>query len=553
MASQLLDDYGNCTQVKAFKRGSMKTFQTLFADDDIDVPEEMQRCYIQANLPLMLGFGHVDTGSMVEPRYINNENGAILRFFLRGKKVRGGGLGGVESSNGYAVEGMIVNQRFGVICKYVHNPKYDAYMDHEFRVGMYAVNRLHQVLKCFVMTYTLYREAEPMVTIPSNPTDKGHVAELMHMQPSPSDPYRRILVQEYVNDAIDMETFVVNCNEIEFRMLLHQIINVLIYAYRINQFTHNDLHFGNILVQFHPFILRIDENSNAYTYPFRIRIIDYGLASYVNSEGKLQLPLGDNPLRRANNGPPGTADDILFCISWLSIIMGHPGSGRITHVAQKLAIIDELTAILVPGFQPKTDFFAYFFDNKLFKGGNNGDLTKLISRLDSQIGDMSQVIPINPWLDTLRPQRKSLANRHGNDPAFQNAFNAILKKNGETYMPDFYPPTEVELNQLEEKINSHIRLIREVTDGIAQFDCQIYRAFYRELYDLLEDIDNLYFYTIHLEELPNRLVDFQREFNRLQGILREKVSTHCRITTSTPDNEQLIIQMIVNSSRFFDV
>jgi len=162
--------------------------------------------------------------------------------------------------------------------------RYDS-LAHEAAVGFLVTNELRRIIPNFTFIYGAFLCQKPNIengeVISWCPAPKAGEKE-------PTGIYGRVghLVMENATLSISAHTFVRQCSETEFLELYLQIINALRFAHEAADFTHYDLHSGNVLVrrvQPEPLNIRYKTAEGVEMYlvtKIYARIIDYGFSHF---------------------------------------------------------------------------------------------------------------------------------------------------------------------------------------------------------------------------------------------------------------------------------
>lgn len=152
------------------------------------------------------------------------------------------------------------------------------YLQHEFFVG-YQLNPLRRFIPNFMYVYTLFKCDMPENGLPCQLGDKLN-----------SFPMNYLLV-ESIKDAFPFQQLFKDLsNPYPIMSAYFQILLSLSMAYESIKFTHNDLHTGNIVIEYtkdmEPVLLEYCINDKSYFVKtnFIARILDYGL-SHVEYKG----------------------------------------------------------------------------------------------------------------------------------------------------------------------------------------------------------------------------------------------------------------------------
>lgn len=168
--------------------------------------------------------------------------------------------------------------------------EYDTVFFHEVFVGL-ILNKMKKYVPNFVTTYGNF---QAVISIEEDITFR----QSLEMN---DDCF---LVIEKINNAVELSKFVENATISQYLQVLLQILNALNYANREFEFSHNDLHDDNILIEtlkdpvYIPYYIG---GKVKYIYTrFFARIIDFGL-SFVKLKGEPYGFYGREPHRILSN------------------------------------------------------------------------------------------------------------------------------------------------------------------------------------------------------------------------------------------------------------
>lgn len=260
---QLINPSGSCTQDG---RAYTKLLVSRLAKNDKRlVNENIRRCLVESTVPITdedveAHITPLDWIARIQMRYFYNN---AITF-------------GEPSVNGVAIRARFIDQQMAIVQK-IANAYYDsdygnATIRYETLVARSIFNPLHEQTQCFTHTYGAFGAAYPYV--PGN--QPGSNIKELYMRPNSRRGWTTTMIQEYVTNSTTMNKFITICTPIELALILDQTFMVLKYSFDRYQMVHNDLHVDNVLVQFGAFKLPFDDRG--ISYPFRIRIIDYGYA-----------------------------------------------------------------------------------------------------------------------------------------------------------------------------------------------------------------------------------------------------------------------------------
>lgn len=151
-------------------------------------------------------------------------------------------------------------------------------MSHEAIIGIYALNKLRSKIPNFMHTYGTYISSIPVID------DKNHVI----LWCKSSVNLITHIVLENINDGINLKDMAPTITSEIFLNIYLQVLNAINVAYKDCDFTHYDLHPGNIIVQkLDKYIdIPLYNKDGSITYLktcYLARIIDYGLShAYID-------------------------------------------------------------------------------------------------------------------------------------------------------------------------------------------------------------------------------------------------------------------------------
>jgi len=180
-------------------------------------------------------------------------------------------------------EGMVFELQSGshplYVIKITNDPKDDT-LPHEAIIGMGAINKLRDKIPNFMHTYGAFMCSPPVL-------DKE--GKVIAWCPNKTDSVA-YLVLENIQDSTGLDYLAWDLNEDEFLQIYLQVLNALNVAYKEFDFTHYDLHAGNVIIQrlsydvLIPFYLP-DGRTLYIKTRYLIRIIDYGM-SHIYLQGQ---------------------------------------------------------------------------------------------------------------------------------------------------------------------------------------------------------------------------------------------------------------------------
>jgi hypothetical protein len=164
---------------------------------------------------------------------------------------------------------------------------------HEAFVGLVALNMLRKKIPNFMHTYGVLMCGPPIML--QNPNE-------IFFCPRKSNAIA-YLILENITDAVSLNDIIASLTEEEFLQIYLQIINALNIGKEF-EYTHYDMHTGNILIQRLPYKITINFYHPSGTVMYLTtnllaRIIDYGL-SYIKWQ---EEPFGDYGLQYAGVFP----------------------------------------------------------------------------------------------------------------------------------------------------------------------------------------------------------------------------------------------------------
>lgn len=165
------------------------------------------------------------------------------------------------------------------VIKVAADPNEDT-LPHEALVGMGAVNKVRDRVPNFMHTYGAFMCAPPILD--SN-------GKVISWCPSKTNGIT-YLVLENIQDAVSLKSIAWDLNDAEFLQIYLQVLNALNVAYKEFDFTHYDLHDGNVLIQILPYDVSVPlytQDGGVYYIRTRhlARIIDYGM-SHIYLQGQ---------------------------------------------------------------------------------------------------------------------------------------------------------------------------------------------------------------------------------------------------------------------------
>lgn len=146
----------------------------------------------------------------------------------------------------------------------------------EYNIGTYAINKLRSEIPNFAFMFGAFTCSGPRYS------DSGQKLDILTICENSDDPVL-YTIQERVVNSIPLSTFFDRCTRSDALNVLVQIFAALYMAENRYNFTHNDLHTGNILISSlqEPIVIRYDLGGDE---PFIIKtqyvavIIDLGMS-----------------------------------------------------------------------------------------------------------------------------------------------------------------------------------------------------------------------------------------------------------------------------------
>lgn len=132
------------------------------------------------------------------------------------------------------------------VIKVAADPNEDT-LPHEALVGMGAVNKVRDRVPNFMHTYGAFMCAPPILD------SDGKVVSWC---PSKTNGIT-YLVLENIEDAVSLKSIAWDLTDSEFLQIYLQVLNALNVAYKEFDFTHYDLHDGNVLIQILPYYVSV--------------------------------------------------------------------------------------------------------------------------------------------------------------------------------------------------------------------------------------------------------------------------------------------------------
>jgi serine/threonine protein kinase len=158
-------------------------------------------------------------------------------------------------------------------------------LTHEALVGLAALNNLRSKIPNFVHTYGVFSCTAPLFEI--SPKSKK-IEEITAWCSSEKSPVY-YLVLEYIDGAVSFSDIAASLTGDEYLQIYLQVINALNVAYHEYDFTHYDLHSGNVLIKklSSPMAIPLYMKDGSVKYiitSYLARIIDFGM-SHVAIDG----------------------------------------------------------------------------------------------------------------------------------------------------------------------------------------------------------------------------------------------------------------------------
>lgn len=160
----------------------------------------------------------------------------------------------------------------------------DDSLAHEAVVGMGAINKLRNKIPTFAHTYGAFMCSPPILD------QSGKVISWCANKSRDQSDVTYLII-ENINDSDTLSNISPKLSREEFLQIYLQIINALNIAYKDYDFTHYDLHPGNVLIQTLPYKVAVPfHNPSNKTIMYIItnklaRIIDYG-TSHIYLQGR---------------------------------------------------------------------------------------------------------------------------------------------------------------------------------------------------------------------------------------------------------------------------
>lgn len=157
-------------------------------------------------------------------------------------------------------------------------------LSHEAFVGMAALNNLRSKIPTFVHTYGAFSCTAPFLDVDSVTNDVDVITWC-----SGSNSSIRYLVLEYIENSVSLADISSKLSPEEFLQIYLQVINAVNVANKEYDFTHFDLHSGNVLLQklskpiSVPLYMKDGSIKHIITN-YLARIIDFGM-SHVEVQG----------------------------------------------------------------------------------------------------------------------------------------------------------------------------------------------------------------------------------------------------------------------------
>lgn len=178
---------------------------------------------------------------------------------------------GDDSAFGYALRGSLSDKSNMFVIKSPRNPEVDE-LSHEAVVGLYAMNNLRRYLPNYMYVYSYTKCSPPLLS------NKETLTWCAADKPGVS-----YLINENVRDARSLGEFIKDpkITKDDVWVVFLQLFNALNLAYEKYEFTHYDMHAGNVLVREYSRIMAIPFYKNGTIRGYMASkyipyIIDYG-------------------------------------------------------------------------------------------------------------------------------------------------------------------------------------------------------------------------------------------------------------------------------------
>jgi|688.fasta_scaffold166038_2 hypothetical protein len=225
--------------------------------------------------------------------YTNNDKDDLTYNFLIKKYIHDLTKIGGKSNTGFAFNADFKDVSHMFIIKTIQDVNFDDDLLHELMVGLYGTNRLRQAIPNFAYIYGGFKCSPPILGENNQVTDwckqpKG----VLGMN---NENMVNYILYENVNPSISIKDFTQTCSVNEFLNIFLQILYALDYAHKTIDFTHYDLHSGNILLRIpnpnepdklYQILYKTENGWEYITTKYIPTFIDYGMSHCKNESLK---------------------------------------------------------------------------------------------------------------------------------------------------------------------------------------------------------------------------------------------------------------------------
>jgi hypothetical protein len=175
------------------------------------------------------------------------------------------------------------------IIKTIQDINFDDDLLHELMVGLYGTNRLRKAIPNFAYIYGGFKCSPPIFGKGNEVSDWCKQSRgVLGMN---NENMVNYIIYENVNPSISINDFTKTCSVTDFLNIFLQILYALDYAHKTIDFTHYDLHSGNILLRIpdpnepdklYQILYKTENGWEYITTKYIPTFIDYGMSHCKN-------------------------------------------------------------------------------------------------------------------------------------------------------------------------------------------------------------------------------------------------------------------------------